>query len=353
MTLEILLDPQTRAEAVGADVRLTRLRHKPGFSTIAATHRGDGPADGWVQVVADEHRVKIDNAVRRADRLGVPVRVTRIGTCLAAAGPIAADGRLGRLVARFRAEPTGEDRTLNYNPHKRWVVRQGSDVLRVTREPQPDWAPLTRSLPSAVLRPRPSGPTEDDRISRWPFVIGTPLTEPADATRLGTVLAALHATEPPDGVGLWNAESVLVPARAADQLLPGLGAEATMAPLAAWAADRPDRALAHGDFSADQVVVDGSGAPRLLDLDRLTVAPRGLDAGTFAAVAGFAEDAAGLAEDGLVTGLLAGYGPVPELERWTALARAQRILDPLRTAELDWRERVADRVREVRALWNC
>ena len=93
------------------------------------------------------------------------------------------------------------------------------------------------------------------------------------------------------------------------------------------------RTLAHGDFTADQVLCRGTEV-RLIDFDRAGLGEPERDLGAFAA-------GELLAGRSLHVSLRAGYDRrVDEraVARWTAAAALQRAVEPFRCARPDWRD---------------
>jgi aminoglycoside phosphotransferase (APT) family kinase protein len=105
--------------------------------------------------------------------------------------------------------------------------------------------------------------------------------------------------------------------------------------LAAGAPVAGEPVFCHGDFSTDQVVVDGEGRPGLIDWDH---AGWGDPASDLASA-----EAAGLTGDALED-FLEGYRELrpPVRGRWhQAHARLMRVLDPFRSGRPAWRSDVA------------
>lgn len=340
--LDLLTDPGRRADVLGEGVGLSRLRHKPGMSTVA---RIDGRA-AWVTVFEAGHREKADKLARIAEESRLPVRFVTVGALQVASGPVGADRRLSRLLARHGRSG---DRVVSYNPHRRLVVRRGDTAVRFSRHPQLDWREVTRGLPAGFV-PLLSAHA---RRSTWQWIDGEPLHQCRDtaaalaaAGAAGAQAAALHASSVPH-LPHWAGDGPLAAASMADRLIPGLGALAAVTPIVAWACAQASEGLvpSHGDLSADQVLVDASGRAWLNDLDRMCRAPAGLDAGTFVAV----ERLTG--RDDLAADFCAGAGR-PADERWVAHALALRLLDPLRDARPEWAELIAARLDQVVSTWS-
>ena len=98
----------------------------------------------------------------------------------------------------------------------------------------------------------------------------------------------------------------------------------------------------HGDFSADQVIVDPAGRIAITDWDRAGRADPAVDLGSLRA-AGL--DPTAYAE------VLSGYTtvrPLPAGVDWhLARARLLRLVEPLRRARPDWRQQISTRLGEL------
>jgi aminoglycoside phosphotransferase (APT) family kinase protein len=123
--------------------------------------------------------------------------------------------------------------------------------------------------------------------------------------------------------------------------------------LRALAADRGPDVLLHGDLSADQAVLDGRGAVRLIDLDRLAIGPAGCDLGGFAAVELLLGRGAHAAE-----ALVGAYGRRMGVDgmdeaasnAWTAYHLLLRLAEPFRALAPDYREQGAARIERACAV---
>ncbi|MDQ6753369.1 MAG: phosphotransferase, partial [Actinomycetota bacterium] len=101
--------------------------------------------------------------------------------------------------------------------------------------------------------------------------------------------------------------------------------------------------LAHGDFSPDQVLVDGSGI-RIIDFDRIGTAERAADIGSFAAAEEVQDADPAARTDGApkTRRLLEGYrqadGQVsPErVQLWAAYRMFRGSVEPFRDRAGDW-----------------
>nr|WP_324288001.1 phosphotransferase [Agrococcus sp. SL85] len=94
--------------------------------------------------------------------------------------------------------------------------------------------------------------------------------------------------------------------------------------------------LSHGDWSPDQVLVDG-GAVRIVDLDRVCTAPPERDLGSWLASGGPTAMLEGFADAG-------GGWDERALGAWRALAGLERAAEPFRRGVADWPASVAARL---------
>ena len=105
----------------------------------------------------------------------------------------------------------------------------------------------------------------------------------------------------------------------------------------------PAQVLVHGDFSADQVLVDGP-AVRIIDFDRVRTSDRARDLGSFAAVEDIADPAGvGPVAGGRKTAQLidgyreaGGYVSQARVETWAAFRLFLNSVDPFRNRASDW-----------------
>jgi len=216
--------------------------------------------------------------------------------------------------------------------------------------------------PAAPRTPRRLGRSQRHRLVVLEWLPGDPLDVQLaaraglDAVRAaGAQLAALHGesarglpTDEPDAelrrlaasaamVGRLEPALERVARRAAERIAAGLPAS-------------PPTALTHGDFSADQILVDGA-AVALVDLDEVRLAAGERDLGTF--LAALERDAArgridrgsvGAASEALLDGYAAAAGrrpPPGAVAVWTAAALLHLAPEPFRHREPDWPDQMA------------
>jgi hypothetical protein len=311
-----LLDPdeattllrQAAAADWGPELRVTvdYLRYKPSTSLVAGLRVETADGVRWAYAVAGSrgHAPKLAKHVTSEVRapLGfVPV----VTPDLVLVAPLTADPRLKsamRVVSRphLVVEDGVASEVLRYRPHRRLVVRvdgSGGPLAVVRGYPGP--APRStvkacRSLRAAGLPvPRLNALPRGGRLAVFEHLPGAAPTDGTDPYLLaaaGALLARVQAVEP------HRALTVLDHASLAQGSLGAVGAlvpdclplaEATVRrSLDRLAAARhAPRVTAHGDFSADQLLLDGADVS-LLDLDRAaTDGPSGDPASWFAAEA--------------------------------------------------------------------
>lgn len=177
---------------------------------------------------------------------------------------------------------------------------------------------------------------------------GEPFTQRA-VVAAAAALAAVHAADPgalSPMPGDAEAEAVRATASALATLLPELALRATrLADQIACLQHREGGRLVplHGDFSADQVVVQGSRV-RLIDWDRAALGPRACDLGSF--IARLEADALQTGRqhptaliDAFEAGYAAATGVRPSGTRlWTAAALFRLAVEPFRLRLGHWPE---------------
>lgn len=407
--LDTILDADRLTELFGNELggrlRTSRLRYKPGVSVVARVDVEGTGAVHWVAAYAPtgDGRDKLDKVMARNDheprhgRSG-PVLVSgvpgRPGHRLAV-GRIAADPDLRRpLIAldpqqgQNLGQPGAPARLLRYNPRRRAVFTDTDHdtgarlVTKVTAGPSPADPALLARLAAAgvpVLAPVPApGRTWSPHAVRYPWFGSGDLADLAAdrsdasarvtalpaATAAGAALARLHLGGP-SLIGSARVGVPIVPERKLTALAADLGELDTdlaqrcaLIGRAVTAAiterERAGLRLLHGDFSADQVLVERSAGPeapqlRLTDLDRVRTGPAADDLGGFLAVellgSGTMEAPDGPEKPALTGALLRGYGaesdlPGPdEILAWAAFHVLARTMEPFRSSAQDWRER--------------
>lgn len=336
--LRVLLDDAALAGLLGGPVTRRYLRYKPGTSCVLAAVV-DG-RDVAVTVVADDGVGKLAKTVGQApagsvllERPGLLVTTPRADRDLPGLR------RLDHTLVRLGL-PAGPVRRLSWKPARRFVGLLGHGpsgvVLRLHR--------VLPDLPAGLPGVRPVlAQHRRLAVRALPFVPGRPLDAllregPSTGAlhRAGEALAALHDAAVAD---LPRVEVDLAAAGAAvGVLLPDLADVA--ADLAAGLVPGTGDAVLHGDFSADQVVVDGPDVV-LIDLDRVRRGAPADDLGCWRAAA-LLHGLPASAQTALHEGY-AGVRPVPDADEIGLHAAAhllRRAADPFRSGHADWEPQV-------------
>lgn len=374
--LRALLDDEVLSAQLGLPTRRSYVRYKPGTSAVALVDV-DGRAaiaHAW-GAAAPEKRAKAlrdvepdDVLLDRADD-GLLVVDAMADRRVPALRTLVRSGRVHGWLARrgYPPVPDARPQTLAHKPSRRWVgrlplVEPGQHVvLRAYERRGFDSALAAHGLvdPSAVepLRlPRVIG-THRRGLIALEHLRGTPLAASASTAtlrRLGAALGALHASGP-SGVLDPGPAGVDAPG-ALEPVVGGLPTHIARIAEEASAALRPGAgAVLHGDFSLDQVVVDGSSLG-LIDLDRVRRGQPLDDVASLLAQAALTElPATGTAGarrlmDRMRDPVLAGHattwtaGTSDDLGPRTALALLSRAGEPFRTGAPDWPATTTDLV---------
>lgn len=366
----VLFEPDLLTELVGRPVRARRLRHKPGLSTVASLESPDGPW-GWIQVAAPHHAAKLHNALRRARRRGMAIRVREVPgtTLITASGELAADPRLVRAFEDLPVDMaervlTRPGAVLRHNPLRRLIARdrlpdRGEVVIRMTaercRRDDSGIVRLAKRGVPVVPRTHGDGVPHTTRVGLWPFVGTTDLASAAwvqrakGAREAGKALRRLHGQlgsldDVPAGPDVAAHLAELAhDLRHLDRVL-GTRAQDLLRRVADRLPADGEAVLAHGDFSADQVAVDGDHV-WLLDLDRMAVAPQLADLGQFHAVELLSREPGRT----VTADLLDGYGQVEmaDIAPWVGVGLAAKLMEPFREGEPDWIEQISTRMDQL------
>ena len=284
-------------------------------------------------------------------------------------------GGLARMVQRvlpgLDAPEAVRVRTLRHNPGRRWVGilesgddRDGAPVRAVLRA-YPDqlqmgraWSGYAELARRGAPTPRPLGRFRTAAVIAVTWAEGRMLArvdEPDRWRDVGATLARLHGA-PRRRLERIGVESEIdaVSRTAANiaSLLPDLAPGTMMlAGRIAGLLRRAPRDLVtiHGDFSPDQVVLDGHGEPCVIDLDAAGVGASAADLGCL-----LASISPG-AGNHLMDAALQGYGLVrrpPDAGAVAAYALAyglRKAIDPFRDCAPDWPAAVTRRVQELEA----
>lgn len=346
--LDVVLEAEALADALGRRVTLRRVRYKPATSVLAAFDSADGP--GWVAAYARAGKARVSTEPHRwAEPVaGVPHAVT---------GPALTDRALVGAVRDLEgAEPEvlAGSRIIRHNPGRRFVLATGpaagpAAIVKITaRAPDGvDPAVATTALADAGVPVLPTARITG-RAWRTPVwgrgdLAAVPTAAAAHAA--GAALAELHRMPVPVGASpMPGPDESPAAVRAVETVLPELAPVA-----AALAARRPAPAAVttvHGDFSADQVLVGVDGAIRIIDLDRMGAGDPMRDLASFAV-----EERLSGRPDALFHDLCAGYraagGAIDQarLRAWIPVCALGRAIEPFRRCDPAWPELVAESLR--------
>lgn len=382
---------QARLPQVAIDTVTARyVRYKPATSCLVAYDlvAAGKPLMVYARAVAPASRNKLDYARRLADHPGPlgpgglvsdedAIAVYSFPYDYALPALLRLDRRrrrtrlLGELCPARDDLQTVDLETLRYRPERRYVGRlrgafAGDAVLKLYSAEEYARARLAaaafvRSGPLQVARIL--GFSDRHRALLFPWLPGTPLSsmlwqpdwQPAALYATGAALAALHhqpAPQLPFEDRAVTAATLTAAAHAVALLCPPLGERANRlaasisTELQSWP---PQVAALHGDFYADQVLINAEQAT-LLDLDNAACGDPAADLGNFSAHlqravivgCGTVRQAAAL-----TNALWAGYaarGRLPAV-RQIALYQAAGLLrlavEPFRYRVVDWPTQMA------------
>ncbi|MFP3461036.1 aminoglycoside phosphotransferase family protein [Arthrobacter globiformis] len=393
-----LLDNTRLSGLLGETVRVTRVRYKPGTSLLVAFRRiRNGSFDyGWAYTLAAPSTKLLRRESTSRSR-GGNMRVLRPDPLhpetLVGVGGVEDDWALHKNLAWLREH--GAER-LGLHPGAAAGLLGGS-VLRY--KPERRLVLVAQNADTAVViktAAKPAGTAQQahflDRLERH----GVPfLPQLGDAECLEHGVSACVAWGGGDLAGLDDDSGAFaagealarlhgIPARGlqaagvTEQLRATRSMVASLVPALEDPARRieaelgsllPDgagsKALVHGDFSPDQVLVGGSEV-RLIDFDRAHAGTAEADLGSFAAAEEMALPASGGAPAGGTAGGLAG-GPKtarltegyrqaggrftqPGVNVWAAFRLFNSSVDPFRDRSPDWAEDMSWHLRRVREL---
>ncbi|WP_307448372.1 MULTISPECIES: phosphotransferase family protein [Microbacterium] len=341
-----LLDPVSLAHILGAPVQVRHLRYKPGTSVLTAftTPAGAFWAGAWAGPDKPESALGRSAEVRPLP--GVPWAVF---------GPARSDRVLARAVIDAqRREPAWADAVIvRHNPGRRLVVRLGGEYAKTAPGRAPAALRRARRLAEAglpTLLPRLVAADHTWATPSWGIGDLATTISPAHAQAAGRALARMHAL-PVDGADDADDPGARAgnAARAIASVLPSAARRAVG--LARHLPPRRQRAVVHGDFSADQVLLGADGEIRLIDLDRMGAGEPALDLAGFA-VEEFLRTGDISITNELVTAYRAAGGPVTDEEwrAWTPLCALTRAIEPFRRCEPGWWSTVAERLERAEDL---
>lgn len=338
---DVVLNATSLSELVGKKVEVGRLRFKPGTSIVAAWSAGRRPEDrGWVGLFKDP--VKVDNALRRAGRVGARASAPPSLPGLVI-GDLWSDVPLSRDLKRIRKKAS-DISVLRHNPRRRLVASAEIDdahyCVRVADGPHhlasssmawSEWgAPVLPVLPMkgtlfATLSPWWGSGDLTQRPEAWA------------AAEAGRQIAHLHHVSVRPDLALRPFDLTKITAPLTD--------------LAPWWTDRLTDVLArlderkaqlwdasvvavHGDFSADQILL-GQGEIRIIDLDRATEGTAAQDVGHFVG------SAMRNGQEQLLGAFLGGYQEVASIDdhavrTWTSISLLSAANEPFRSRHPHW-----------------
>ncbi len=396
--LALLLDPAELAyaarplfpEADPGEGRITYVRYKPGSNCLAACRidAGGKPALLYAKAYGPDAVTKLRKRGEKEPAAGAtgPGRIllaersavvhrfpddVELGVLRELGNPDSWRDRLRRMMPANPELWGGTLRTLAYKPERRYVAELSAGggakaVLKVYDEAGYGAARLGLKAFTArgpLRLARRIGKSNRRRIMVFEWLpgrllieaISDPRPEPGAASAAGRALAELHSQRPEGR--LPSVSRKAEGARLLD-LAAGIGflvprAAATVESLARRIArsivDTPaEGSPLHGDFYADQVLVDGDAAA-IIDLDRAARGDAASDLGLFLAhltrdvLRGrISTEAAQAARDRF----LEGYGeaaPLPppvRLDLYAAAGLFGLSMEPFRLREPDWPERI-------------
>ncbi|WP_309124224.1 phosphotransferase [Arthrobacter sp.] len=384
-SLELLFDPDSLSTLFGRPVKVNHLRWKRATSAVARLHDDDGVR--WLALYATDTSVKLEKTFRRALTHNLDLERFVLDDGVLASGPVPLDPRLYATLRPFRrAAPSPlwpRVQVLKYNPFRRVVFgltvsgglrlvgRAGSSTPSVTRGMLSELAaggvPVLVPVDPADL---PSQLPSGRHVEYLPWygngdLSSLPHEDGEQAARqAGAALALLHAQPPIHATLSWRApagrlrslvreNTVLMPENH-DRLA---RVQAQLEQLLR----RPGRAaVIHGDFSADQVLVDGKSV-RLIDFERCSYGAAASDLGSFAAVEALGAqqvDRRTILTLPRTAALLDGYGVGPttvnesEVLGWTCFYLLNRLREPFRACSPDWHAQLEHRLEMIEeVLW--
>lgn len=384
-SLDLFFDSDALSSLFNRPVRTSHLRWKRGTSAVARLHDDDGVR--WLAMYSSDTSVKLEKVSRRALARDLELERFTLDDGVLASGPIALDPRLHPALRPFRRAalevPSPALEVLKYNPFRRLVFSIASmDAGRLVGRASAGGHSMTRGmiselaaggvpvvvpLDSALL---PPGLPASKHVEYLPWygsgdLSTVPLQHAEPAARAtGNALALLHSQAPIHKTHAWRAPAGRLRSLVREnvELLPENAGrlERVQVNLEALLR-RPGRAaVIHGDFSADQVLVDGRQV-RLIDFQRCTYGAAAADLGSFAAVEALGSamvDRRAVLALPRTAALLDGYGTGPatvndsEVVAWTAFYLLNRLREPFRACSPDWRQQVDHRLRMIEeVLW--
>ncbi|MET3794096.1 aminoglycoside phosphotransferase family protein [Aquamicrobium terrae] len=345
--LKLALDGDAlRARLEGGPLVARYLRYKPGETCTA--HFDDGGAGLTLRAVtAERYAIYRGRAawhrpdVRYFDDLCAVVLPGTLDRRVKAARHLLDREKAPALLAALIGPGNDRLSLLKHKPGRRLVLRvdrDGRPYALLKAVPPGDFEALMLSARRAGAAVLGADPGQGIVVQGW--IAGTAAdphhTAPEDFARIGVALAAVHretADGPPRRHPCFEALEALA------WLLPDLASEARALSrgLARGLAEEAANTLCHGDFSADQVILNGSGL-RFIDWDRAGPGPAQLDLGSFLARLDADRLLDGLPAaraESLGRAFLRGYGAI-DAGLYHAAALAALVCEPFRDRRADW-----------------
>lgn len=376
-------------DAAIGDVEARYVRYKPGTSCLIAYRviSHGAPVMIYACAYAAKRRGKLDNARWLTEEKGflgpagllfdeqaIAVYIWPYDPALPAMARLEHQAERQDIVQKMCPSLTDRSApdliTLRYRPERRYVGQLrgtgGDGVLKLyaAREyARAQAAALTFRSSGALRVVQPLGHCDHHRMLLFPWFPGTPLNDmiwkttwqPAALSATGAALATLHRQAAPhmplEDHSTWA--SVLTAAnRAVAPLCPALAVRAEQ--LATTISTELRRgtsptASLHGDFYADQVLIDADQA-MLLDLDNAAQGDPAADLGNFSAhlwravMVGNGTRQRAIALEEVLWAGYASTGDLPDPRR-IALYRAAGLLrlavEPFRYRAANWPEQIA------------
>ena len=334
---------------LGFPVRIIRRHVKPGRRLLVAWQSLDDPTRfGFALQTTDVS--KLPKMLQRAREVGRPLTQHSHPHALFLTGDMLADPKLAGPCSQVSGLEDAQ--VMAYNPGRRLIVRRGDEVIRIAERDLSGMITASQVLLDAGVPTLPVSPVDGSRSARRLCAVSSPfwgsgtLTTAADAVLAGSLIARLHAAGSSGRISARIGGLIPESARAIGEHVPAF------APRVGALTQRLKPLLVllsspttiHGDLSADQILVNGAGEMRVIDLDRTGDGPIGADLGCWAAT----QRRAG--HDKLVDAFVGGYVKAAEgtpladelvgmdagVAAWEARAHLAAALDGFRSESPSW-----------------
>lgn len=389
--VSFLLDADNVSELFGKPVCLSHLRIKPEVALIAAVKDPrQGQVQGWVRLLWPVSHSKARKAQRIATSYGQHTAVANVNSeLLADWGPVTADPALAAHIADYAVSSNtatnvgntdlNADSFLRYNPLRRLVIRGHDNVTRIQAHTTPIVHRAIEHIGQSVPIPQPietslpqqSNVTQiewcgDGDLSALTQHLTDSQAKQRAHAQAGEIFARLHSVPvPPQLAAALAQRAPQVHAQAAAhegifehidpyaaQRIRELGRQlkACEAYIKEKQTDgnEPGVVLSHGDASADQVLATSDFHQMwLTDFDRVCLATRATDLGSYISLCNAEENAA------FLSGYVAGGGLLPsaeELKLAQARALISRLAENLKAGKLQWQRLTHQRLDTIQEL---